>query len=295
MCRPCPQGGNTLPLRSWRRRSPKRPCLMNRDRAAGSIFVVGRDHPHPLYDSHAAVNASKYGMLPIQEWSGLQCDEELAAIRVRARVCHRYDSGSGVLQIPCYFIGKLATVNTIAPPARRRRVSCLHHEVPDDAMENDAVVVPTLGQRRHVVACSRSMTIVKLHDEGPDACRKLDVRVRLLSSGLVGSGHCVCLSTSDIQRRCFCWVMIASTTRTVACFSPLRREQMSRCRNNAEKIREGAHCGLRTHCFFRIMSIGDSYCSHTRISAVCAHTCVRSAQSAGHFVLDSLLASLSPP
>ena len=130
MCRPCPQGGNTLPLRSWRRRSPKRPCLMNRDRAAGSIFVVGRDHPHPLYDSHAAVNASKYGVLSIQEWSGLQCDEELAAIRVRARVCHRYDSGSGVLQIPCYFIGKFATIDTFSTSPGSSGIPSLNNKFP---------------------------------------------------------------------------------------------------------------------------------------------------------------------
>ena len=85
-------------------------------------------------------------------------------------------------------------------------------------MENDAVVVPALGQPRHIVTGARCMTIIKLHDERPDACCKLDVRVRLLSSGLVGSGHCVCLLTSDIQRRCFCWVMSAST---IAYFSPL--------------------------------------------------------------------------
>ena len=66
-------------------------------------------------------------------------------------------------------------------------------------MENDAVVVPALGQRRHIVTGARCVTIIKLHDERPDACCKLDVRVRLLSSGLVGSGHCVCLLTSDIQ------------------------------------------------------------------------------------------------
>lgn len=130
MCRPCPQGGNILPLRSWRRRSPKRPRLMNRDRAAGSIFVVGRDHPHPLYNSHAAVNASKYGVLSIQEWSGLQCDEELAAIRVRARVCHRYDSGSGVLQIPCYFIGKFASIDALSAAACTRGIASLYNKLP---------------------------------------------------------------------------------------------------------------------------------------------------------------------
>lgn len=66
-------------------------------------------------------------------------------------------------------------------------------------MENDAVVVPALGQRRHIVTGARCMTIVELDNKRPNAGLELDVRVRLLSSGLVGSGHCVCLSTSDIQ------------------------------------------------------------------------------------------------
>ena len=87
---------------------------MNRDGAARSIFVIGRDHPHPLNDAHATVNASKYGMLPIQEWGGLQRDEELTAVGVGSSVRHRYDSGTSVLQIPGNLIGKLATVYALS-------------------------------------------------------------------------------------------------------------------------------------------------------------------------------------
>lgn len=190
MCLPCPQGGNALPLRSGRRRSPKRPCLMNHDGAARSIFVIGRDHPHPLDDAHATVNASKYGMLPIQEWGGLQRDEELAAICVGSSVRHRYDSGASVLQIPGNFICKLATVDALSASSRARWVSSLDHKVSYNSMEDGAVVVSALGQRRHVVTGSRCVAIVQLDAECPNAGLELDVRVRLLSGGLVGSGHC---------------------------------------------------------------------------------------------------------
>ena len=164
---------------------------MNRDGAARSIFVIGRDHPHPLNDAHATVNAPKNGMLPIQEWGGLQRDEELAAICVGSSVRHRYDSGASVLQIPGNFICKLSTVDALSASSCARWVSSLDHKVSYNSMEDGVVVVSALGQRRHVVTGSRCVAIVQLDAERPNAGLELDVRVRLLSAGLVGSRHCI--------------------------------------------------------------------------------------------------------
>jgi len=69
------------------------------------------------------------------------------------------------LQTRMNLILKLVAVDAAAAPARARRVAALDHEVLDDAVEDDAVVVAAAGERLKVLACLGRVLVVKLYDE----------------------------------------------------------------------------------------------------------------------------------
>ena len=175
-----------------RRRSPERPRPVDDDGLLGPIVPVGWDQPHPLHDSHTGINPAEDGVLPVQERGRGQRDEELRAVRVWARVRHGYYPRPSVLQVAGDLICELSPERRFTPPPRPCGIPTLHHEVPHDAMEGGAVVVPRGGQRGHVVAGARRVAVVELDDEGADGGVELDVRVGAAvatAAGWIGRGH----------------------------------------------------------------------------------------------------------
>lgn len=111
------------------------------------VLRVGLHQAHSLDDLKAAFDSSKDRVLPVKPGSRCQCDEELTSIRIRSAVCHAQNAGTGVLQPRMNLIFELFTKDRCAASASSGRIAALDHEVWDDPMEHDTVVVPALCQR----------------------------------------------------------------------------------------------------------------------------------------------------
>lgn len=83
-------------------------------------------------------------MLPVQPGSRSQSNEELASIRVGTAVCHTQDARPRVFQAGVDFVCELFAVNGATASTGSGRIACLKHEVGDDAVEDDVVVVAFL-------------------------------------------------------------------------------------------------------------------------------------------------------
>ena len=81
-----------------------------------------------------------------------QRDEELASIGVGPSVRHAEDSGGGVGELGDDFVGESAAVDGGAAAAGAGGVAGLDHEVADDAVGGDGVVVACCGEGGEVVA-----------------------------------------------------------------------------------------------------------------------------------------------
>ena len=84
---------------------------------------------------------------------GSESNKELRAIGVRTCIRHAQDASGGVRQLRDDFIGESATVDGGASTAGAGGVAGLDHEVADDAVAGDGVVVAGGGEGGEVVAC----------------------------------------------------------------------------------------------------------------------------------------------
>lgn len=91
-------------------------------------------------------------MLAIQPRRGRECDEELAAVRVRTTVRHAQNPGPSMLQSRMNLVLELFAVDRAASATGSSGIASLYHEVRDDAMEDDVVVVASLSESRKVLA-----------------------------------------------------------------------------------------------------------------------------------------------
>lgn len=83
-------------------------------------------------------------MLPVQPRGRGQGNEELASIRVGTTVCHTQDARPCMFQAVVDFVCELFTVDGATASTGSGRIACLKHEVGDDAVEDDIVVVAFL-------------------------------------------------------------------------------------------------------------------------------------------------------
>ena len=84
-----------------------------------------------------------------------QRDEELAAVGVGARVGHAEHASGGVRELGHDFVGESAVVGAVdggAAAACARGITCLDHEIADDAVAGDGVVEAGGGEGGEVVA-----------------------------------------------------------------------------------------------------------------------------------------------
>ena len=83
-------------------------------------------------------------MLLVQVWRRTEADEELRAIRVRARVGHRQEAAVRV-RVPDLFVVKLVAVDAHASgTVPVCRVTALRHKALDNAVEDVALIVQIL-------------------------------------------------------------------------------------------------------------------------------------------------------
>ena len=87
-------------------------------------------------------------------------DEELRAVRVRTRICHRQDAGSVMFQFGMKFIFELVTWTA---GSRSMRAPTLNHEILDDAVKLQAIVEAFVRELLEVRARLRCLVVKQLN------------------------------------------------------------------------------------------------------------------------------------
>lgn len=103
-------------------------------------------------------------MLAIQPRRGRKGDEELTAVRVGPAIRHAEDTGTSVLQVIANLVFEFLAVDRASSSTGAGRITSLNHEVGDDAVEDDVVVVTSLRKSREVVASLEALSISKEQD-----------------------------------------------------------------------------------------------------------------------------------
>lgn len=117
------------------------------------VFAICLHKPHALDHPHPTFNTPKDCVLSIQPWCRSEGDEELTAVGVRSTVGHAQDPSSRMLKVLLYLIFKFLAVDGTASSAGAGRIARLYHEVGDNAVEDDVVIVAPLREGCKVFAC----------------------------------------------------------------------------------------------------------------------------------------------
>ena len=126
------------------------------------VLCVRPHQAHPLHNSHSAFDAAKDCMLPIQPGRRRERNEELAPVRVGTTIGHAEHACASVFQGGFDFVFELFTIDGITAAACASRVASLDHEIRDDAMEDDVVIVAPLSESREIFASFGRMVVVEL-------------------------------------------------------------------------------------------------------------------------------------
>mmetsp|Transcript_31747 Transcript_31747/g.94331 ORF Transcript_31747/g.94331 Transcript_31747/m.94331 type:complete len:221 (+) Transcript_31747:184-846(+) len=115
------------------------------DHGRGGLAGLGAHGLDLLHHVHALAHLAEDAVLPVEPRRLHRAEEELRAVRVRARVRHGEDAGAGVLQREV-LVGELGAVDGLAAGAvAGGEVAALAHEVGDHAVEGAALEVERLA------------------------------------------------------------------------------------------------------------------------------------------------------
>lgn len=117
-----------------------------------SILSICLDQTHSLNHSHATLHATEDSMFAIQPWCWRKGNEELTAIRVGTTVRHAENTGTSVFQVVADFVFEFLAVDRASSSTGAGGITGLDHEIGDDAVEDDIVVVAALCEGREVFA-----------------------------------------------------------------------------------------------------------------------------------------------
>jgi hypothetical protein len=92
-------------------------------------------------------------VLAVQVRSRGEADEELTAVGARAAVGHGQDTGASVLERAVELVLELAAPDGLSTTTGTSGVTALQHEAGDDAVEDDAVVLASVGETCKVLTC----------------------------------------------------------------------------------------------------------------------------------------------
>src|SRR5262249_30781574 len=120
-----------------RRLAPLDRDRLDRDRIHRTILPSRRDSADLLHDVQACDDFAEDRMAVVEGGRRTQRGEEMAAVAVLGRVCHRQDARFAVTGLGMEFVGEL-----VAGPAGAlaEAVAALNHEAVDDAVKDHAVV-----------------------------------------------------------------------------------------------------------------------------------------------------------
>ena len=117
--------------------------------AAFARIIFSRDF---IDDMKSVGDLAKYRMAIIEEWSGGGGDEKLGAVGPGTGVGHGENAGAAVTKIGVKFIGKLVSG---AAPTALGRVAALKHEIFDNPVKGDPVIVSALCEIEEIRASQR--------------------------------------------------------------------------------------------------------------------------------------------
>lgn len=121
------------------------PCFQYLDLIHRPVLRPRLHKPHSLHDPQSTLDSSKDCMFPIQPRRRCKRDKKLASIRIRTTICHTQNASPSVFQRWVYFVLELLPIDGAAASASSRWIASLEHEIGDDAMENNIVVVTSLS------------------------------------------------------------------------------------------------------------------------------------------------------
>lgn len=139
----------------------KRQSLDNHDILNRSVTGTRPCASNLVHDIHASDDLAKDGVLSIQVWGWCEGDEELAAVCAGSAVGHGKDALCRMNERAVNLILELAAVDGLSAAASPGGVTALNHEVWDDAVEDYAVVLASIGEACEVLACLRRKKVRK--------------------------------------------------------------------------------------------------------------------------------------
>jgi len=128
-----------------------------------SIILISLNISKPFDNFHPFAYPSKNSVFFIKPWCRCQWNEELTAICVRTCISHGQYSRSSMFQISGNFIFKSWAINWLPPSSCSSWVSALHHEILDNAVEFDIVVIAPSWELQEIPAGLGGVLVVELH------------------------------------------------------------------------------------------------------------------------------------
>mmetsp|Transcript_23682 Transcript_23682/g.40764 ORF Transcript_23682/g.40764 Transcript_23682/m.40764 type:complete len:459 (-) Transcript_23682:586-1962(-) len=121
------------------------------------VVAVGLGTLDGLHHVHALVDTPKHRVLVIEPGAGDSRDEELGAVCVWARIGHADREGAVVPQRTVEFVFEVVAPDRCAACPITEGVASLEHEALDDAVQDEAVVVPVANVLREVLHGLRAL------------------------------------------------------------------------------------------------------------------------------------------
>lgn len=137
--------------------------LVDFDLIQRTIFAICLDEAHSLYNLHPTLDSSKYRMFSIEPRSRSKRNEELTSVCIGTTVRHAEYPSSGMFQGWLNLILKFLAVYRRSASTCACWIAALDHEIGNDAMEDDIVVVASLCEGCEVLAGFRSVFGVKFY------------------------------------------------------------------------------------------------------------------------------------
>ena len=164
-------------------------------------------------DFHALGDLSKDGVMPVKPGGLVECDEELAAVCVRAAVCHREDSASDMAEVFVEFVVNLVSRTSGAWRAVGALpgvgAATLRHESGNHPMEGHAAVESAFREGDDVRDRVRAFVLVEFDIDvalaGHDSENGICLLGFHLGGFLLGIGDCdKGQQTDQCEKTCHC-------------------------------------------------------------------------------------------
>ena len=131
-----------------------------------AVARIGSHQAHALDYVHACLDPTKDGVFAVEPGSGSKSDEELTSVGIGTGIGHAQNACTGVLERWHNLIFEFLSVDGASSTASAGRISALDHEIGDDSMKDDPIVVASLRQGGKVLAGLGGLIFVQLDGDG---------------------------------------------------------------------------------------------------------------------------------